>query len=73
MQARCKGPPSMIHLSSLASSDPLLPMTSSDSFLHHGKIGSADKEDHGGEAAQTKSMTTLPSRAPVHDIAGLFA
>jgi hypothetical protein len=44
-------------------------MIFSDSFLHHGKIGTADKQDHVVEAALAKSVTRLSGGAP----AGLFA
>ena len=48
-------------------------MTFSDSFLHHGKIGTGDKQDHVVEAARVRVVTALPGGAPVHGTAGLFA
>jgi hypothetical protein len=48
-------------------------MTLPDTLLHHGKIYTVDKDDRFVEAARAAVVTTLPSRALVHDIAGLFA
>jgi hypothetical protein len=73
MRARCKGPASTIPASPAGFLRPPLPMTFSDSFLHHGKIYTVDKDDRFVEAARAAVVTTLPSRALVHDIAGLFA
>jgi hypothetical protein len=48
-------------------------MTLPDTLLHHGKIYTVDKDDRFVEAARAAVVTTLPGRAPAHDIAGWFS